>query len=219
MIPQTGYQRYQRYVNSLSRFYQRKKAKTTAGIVISILTVIFFLVFAIKPTLVTIASLMKQIKDQQSITEKLQNKINALSAAQTEYNVIEPRLYLIDQTLPHEGPQISILVKQIEALARQAGVAIGSVRFGQIYLKGKELPPKEEKTQADRPQAVSAINFSMTISGDYQNLKKFLNNLTSLRRVTIVESFTFSIGKTEEAQPLTLGLKGQAYYLKNDKKI
>lgn len=196
----TEYHRYQKYFVKFGGLYQRKKPRTYTGIVLSILTVVFFLFFAIKPTLVTITGLVKEIKDQKEVTEKLQDKINSLNQAQMEYNLIEANLYLVDQALPKD-PRVSVLIKEIEALARQSSVTLDSFRVDKAQLKG------------EAPSGTSApVGFYLSVSGEYQNLKNFLNSLSSLRRVALVKSFTFKSTKTE-SQLLGLTLNAEAYYL------
>jgi len=202
---QTEYHRYRRYFADLGQLYKNKKARVYTEIVFSLITISFFLFFAIKPTLTTIASLMKNIKDQESVTEQLQSKIRALSTAQAEYNLIKDDLPLVDESLPQET-QVSLLVKQLEALARQTGVEVEAIKFEQVYLRGAPL------STTDTPQS---LNFSFAASGQYQNLKAFLQSCSSLRRIIIVESFAFNSRKTQtEGQLLTLSLNGKAYFLK-----
>ena len=202
---QTEYHRYRRYFADIGQLYKNKKTRVYTEIVFSLITISFFLFFAIKPTLTTIASLMKNIKDQETVTEQLQSKIRALITAQAEYNLIKDDLPLVDESLPQET-QVSLLVRQLEALARQTGVEVEAIKFEQVYLRG--APP----STTDTPQS---LNFSFVASGQYQNLKAFLQSCSSLRRIIIVESFSFNSRKTQtEDQLLTLSLNGKAYFLK-----
>lgn len=201
---QTEYHRYQRYFVRLGQLYQQKKTRTYTGIILSILTVTFFLFFAIRPTLTTITGLMREIKDQRLVAEGLQDKINALRSAQEEYRLVEKDLYLVNQALP-EDPQISTLLKQIETLAHQSGVTMEMAKYNQVYLREKEASPEEKE-----------VNFGFTASGSYQNLKNFLTSLNSLRRIILVESFAFKTGKAE-SQSLNLSLDAKAYYLQTTK--
>jgi Tfp pilus assembly protein PilO len=201
---QTGYHRYRRYFLDISLLYKKKKVRVYTEIVLSLLTISFFLVFAIKPTLTTIAGLIKTIQDQKLVSETLAEKINALRQAQTEYNLITDDIYLVDEALPKDT-QISLLVKQLEALARRSGITIETTKFDQVWIKGAS-PTKEKETS-------QSVNFSFVASGEYQNLKLFLNSLSSLRRITLVESFAFKTGKTEEGSLLSLSLNGKAYFM------
>lgn len=209
-----NYRRYQRYFVDIGRLYKVKKIRVYTEIVFSLAAISFFLVFAIKPTLVTITELITTIKDQKLVVTQLQSKINALGIAQSEYNSLSNDLYLVDEALPKNN-QISILIKQIEALAWQSGVTLGSMKFDPVVLKEIETSPKEMSKISD--QAAKEINFSLVASGDYQSLKSFLRVINSLRRIINVETFSFKIKKAE-GQLLTLGIGGKAYYLSANEK-
>jgi len=201
---QAEYHRYSHYFLDIGRLYKKKQARVYTEIVLSLLTISFFLIFAIKPTLATIAGLMKTIQDQKLVSETLAEKINALRQAQNEYNLITGDTYLVDEALPKDT-QISLLVRQLEALARRSGITIETIRFDQVNLKGPPSPTKEKELSP-------SVNFSFAATGEYQNLKLFLTSLSSLRRITLVKSFAFKSGKTE-IQSLTLTLNGQAYFM------
>lgn len=212
---QIEYHRYREYFANLGRFYQQKKARTYAGIIFSILTVAFFLLFAIKPTVTTIAALLKQIKDQKLVAEKLQIKINALQEAQNEYLVVESNLHLVDEALPID-PSVSALAKQIEALSRNSSVSLKTIRYNQAPLMGEEDSGVGVQKEKKPNQAIS-VSFNLAVSGDYLSLKNFLQSLSSLRRTILVQSLSFKTGKTED-QALVLNLNAQAHYLKPSEK-
>lgn len=209
---QVGYYRYRRYFTNLGAFYQSKKVRTYAELVLSILTVTFFLVFAVRPTLITIAGLTKQIDDSRLVTEKFQQKINDLSQAQREYGLIENDLYLIDQALPTH-PEVTTLIKQLEALGRRSGIIIESTKFGQINITRSQSEEKKAEAETETSQSVK---LSFIASGEYQKLKDFLHSLSSLRRVILIDSFGFKASKTDD-QTLTLDIEAKAYYLKSAK--
>jgi len=198
---QTEYHRYQRYFIDLPRFYQSKKTRVYTGIILSIVTIIFFVIFAIKPTLITITQLFKQRKDQQTVADVLAKKITNLSQAQNEYLSIEPDLPIIDQSLPQE-PQATLLVKQIETLARQSNVNISRLRLSEVPLEQIGLPKTEKQP----------LVFNFSAFGDYANLKNFLTSLFNLRRIVSVESFSFQKGIGENVN-LSLNLTAQAWFL------
>lgn len=196
-----NYRQYRRYFLSVKAFYQKRQARVYTGIVLSILTVAFFGFFAIRPTLVTISGLLKEIKDKKEVVNQMDQKINNLTKAQTNYNQIKEKLYLVDQSLPQD-PGLSVLIKQLEALTRLSSVNFESVRFEKTNLQG-ETEKKENQE----------VTFSLVLSGNYQNLKNFLNSLDILRRVILVESFAFRSTMEEEIQILTLSINAKAYYL------
>lgn len=208
--PLAGSRQYKRYFVDIGRIYKaNKKVRVYTEIILSLAAISFFLVFAIKPTLVTITELVTTIKDQQLVVAQLQNKITALGAAQSEYNLVSSDLYLVDEALPKDS-QLAALVKQIEVVASQSGATLGSVKFDPVTLKEVATDPKEISQIA--AQTAKEINFSLTVAGDYLNLKEFLHRLNALRRVIAVDTFSLKIKKAE-SQTLTLGISGKAYYL------
>ena len=198
---QTDYHRYQRYFTDLGKFYQNKKAKTYTGIILSLLTIIFFIFFAIRPTFKTIAQLIRQTKDQKNVASELEKKINNLAKAQENYLTIEPELTLVEEALPQKA-EVALLTKELETLASQNGVGIVNLRFSEIDL-GENKQLKKEKQE---------IKISLNVLGDYPNLKNFLKNLVSLRRIVLVEAFSFQTGKSE-GNILSLNLNAQAWFL------
>lgn len=197
---QTGYHRYRRYFVDLGQLYRQKKTRVYTEIVLSIFTTAFFLFFAIKPTVVTITGLLKETKDKKMVVEKLEEKVNALNLAQREYQSLQTELYLVDQALPQEA-KISLLLKQLEALALKAQVNVEAIQYSTVTLRG-EISRSE-------PQG---LGFNLAVSGDYQNLREFLHSLNDLRRIILLDAFSFKIKKAEE-QKLILTLSAKALFL------
>ena len=193
--------RYRRYVTGVGALYKKKQARVYTGIILSIFTIAFFGFFAIRPTLVTIGGLLKEIKDKREVVAQMDQKINNLNKAQTNYARIEKDLDLVNESLPLD-PDLSILIKQLESLARLSSVAIESVRFEKTNLQG-EIETEEGQ----------ASGFSVTLVGDYKNLKDFLSSLDTLRRIISVKSFSFTSKTEEEIQLLILSISAEAHYL------
>lgn len=198
------YHRYRRYVSGVGVLYKKKKARVYTGIILSIFTIAFFGFFAIRPTLVTIGGLLKEIKDKREVVAQMDQKINNLNKAQTNYTRIEKDLDLVNESLPLD-PDLPILIKQLESLARLSSVAIESVRFEKTNLQG-EIETEEGQ----------ASGFSVTLVGDYKNLKDFLSSLDTLRRIISVKSFGFTSKTEEEIQLLILSISAEAHYLTKD---
>lgn len=210
----TDYYRYRRYLTNISALYQKKQYRAYTGLILSLFTIAFFAFFAIRPTIVTITSLMKEIEDKEMVAQKLEEKINALSRARSEYDAISTQLPLVEDALPQKTNP-SLLVRQIETLAAQNSVILQSVQFGETPLLGeKEFKSKSTETKL-KEKGLSAISFSVSVSGSYQNLKSFLQNLEELRRLIIPSSFAFKI--EQKGESLVLSISGEAYYLVQQK--
>jgi len=200
---QTEFHRYRRYFVDIGQFYRQKKVRVYTEIVLSILTTAFFLFFAIKPTLVTITGLIREIKDKKLVSQKLEEKINNLNAAQQEYSNVQNDLYLVDQTLPKDS-QIFLLMKQLEVLAFKTGVSLETLQYSPVNLKGE--------TEEKKP---STVDFKIVLGGSYENLKRFLGSLIKLRRVILLDGFAFKTRGTTGG--LILSISAKAYFLKEEK--
>ncbi len=181
--------------NYLRRFHHRyrqfsllkglKSKKTVQAytiLILSLLTTSFFIVTAIRPTLKTIASLMAELRDKREIDQKLQEKINSLSLAKANYQIIKKDLPLIEQALP-SGAEFTLLMIQIENLATQTNVSLNKENFEDVSL----IFSDDLK-----------IQFNLQVSADYENLKNFLAGLENLRRITVLQSFTVNKPRTTE---------------------
>lgn len=198
------YYRYRRYISGVKSLYKKKKARVYTSIILSILTIAFFGFFAIRPTLVTIGGLLKEIKDKKAVVTQMDQKIDNLTKAQANYTRIKNDLDLVNESLPID-PDLPILIKQLESLARLSSVAIDSVRFEKTNLQG------EIETEGNQ-----TVGFSLALVGNYENLKEFLNSLDTLRRIISVESFAFTSKKEKEINLLVLTINAKAHYLSKD---
>ena len=205
-IAQKNYANYRHYfVDNLARFYKKKRNRVYGGAILTLITISFFALFALKPTADTITGLLKKIDDQKQVAKALEIKINALAQAQQQYNAASNKIYLLDQALPQEN-QISQLTQQLEFLARQTQVEIVDLKFNKINLWGQESNQLQE------------IKFTFVARGEYSHLKELLKFLPKLRRIIKTEKFAFqkSQGK-EKGAVLNLSIQGKAFYLKEAK--
>ncbi len=204
---QTEYHRYHRYFLSTQALYRRRDVVVYSGIILTLATITFFSFFAIKPTVTTIAGLVKEINNKRVVDQKLQTKINSLRQAQANYSQVSDKLVLIDQVLPQD-PDLINLIYQIEVLAQKNNITIKSVSFGPSYLLGQE---ETKKKLSQYP----AINFSLGLSGDFESVNNFAASLEKLRRSVGTQDLT--VRSLEESETgtfsLNLALQLNAFYL------
>ncbi|MFH1841151.1 MAG: type 4a pilus biogenesis protein PilO [Candidatus Shapirobacteria bacterium] len=182
--------RYQRYFQEIGQLYQQKKVRFYTQIIATLGAIIFFLAFAIKPTVVTITQLLKEIADKKEVEIKLDQKIQALMAAQKTYTGLEAYLPLLDQALPAEA-RLSPYLNQLESLARQNNVQLTALQTGQLVLKDTPQPRQDH------------FVLTFTLNSPYANLKTFLNDFSRLRRLAEITGFSV---KTDSKTPDNLNL-------------
>lgn len=203
--------RYSDYLAKVADIYQRKEVKTYTNLILSLLTASFFAFFAVRPTLVTIAALIKEIKDQKEISQRLDSKFNDLVKAQKEFVTIRSKLELIYLTLPKD-PQLSLFLGQIEVLAHENHLDLTTVQSASVYLKrDPDAPVIEKKTQEKTPYPSFASRISA--SGTYPDLKNFLLSLNNLRRSLNIEGVSLQKGKEKSSEILNLFFETNTFYL------
>ena len=198
-----GFHHYQRYYRNLQVLYKKPAVRDFTFVILSLLTAAFFGFFAIKPSLKTIGELVKDVKDKKLASEKLEQKVKALSLAQREYANLRADLPSIYAVLPQKS-EFSKLAKQIEYLAGKNDVFLLGLRFQKTNLFGEE---KKE---------LESLGFDFNVGGEYRNLQNFLKDLEKLERIVVIETLGFSkekAGREEALFPLSLRISAEGYYL------
>lgn len=194
------------FSNILNLYKERNDLKMFLEILLSLATISLFGTFAIRPTFLTIAQLLKDIKTKEETIAKMETKILNLEQAQITFVQESARIPIINSSLP-EYPQPQIFIRQIEGIADKNSVAILGISVEEATLKGKTMVKKD----------ALGLPFSLNLSGSYQNLSSFLNDLDSLRRPVLLETLSFNLSKTSESKTIILAASGRTPYLTNEK--
>jgi Tfp pilus assembly protein PilO len=216
----TQYRRYRRFVTQLVGLSQLPAVSVYVELSVTLLVIAFFSLVALKPTATTIASLISEINNQQDISEKLSSKIDSLAAAQATYTSIKQDLTLIDQALPPQ-PQLPNYSYQLELLAFQTNTTIQNLSFEPFKASNTtptppSKPPSTNTTsKTASPKALQknsqSIEFRLSVSGDYQSLRNFSDQLTQSRRLISINSL--SVRTRPKQEDLHMQIQGHVHYL------
>lgn len=200
----TEYYRYHQYFFDIQKKARAPKTRSFIWLSLTIFTISFFMIVAIKPTLVTIAKLNREINDKKEASLKLQEKINSIVAAQQEFSTNIDNLFLLDEALP-EKSEFPRLASFFEQSANTNQVALQSLNFEKIG---------DFKTSAalNTPGLPHSLSFSVGISGEYSKLKNFLLSLESSRRIVKIQSVSFNQIKKENSFELLLIISGVTFF-------
>ena len=91
----------------------RQRVTAYLYVIFSLITLSFFGLFAIGPTITTITELNKQYKEESEALKQLKTKNAALKSLSEKYLDIQPDLQLIDGAIPQKAG-IAQLTRQIE---------------------------------------------------------------------------------------------------------
>ncbi len=206
------YVRYRSFfLNVMATYKRRADLKVYLEIFLSLITISLFSIFALRPTLVTIAELIKDIETKREIIEKMDYKIENLSKAQLLYDKERKRIQLIDTSVPMT-PSPEDFARQIEGLSSKHAAVIESIIIGKAVLLGTDPAvtiDDKDKLEEIKPLPGGAreLAFSTKNSTSIENFSSLYNlliDMENLRSPVKIDSINFQVIKqkenTEEAQ-------------------
>lgn len=191
---------YHKYLELMPDFKQEKTQKYIT-IALTLIASIVLGVFALGPTLSTIASLQKQLEDDKFVEQKLREKINNLSVLQQKYAGLEKDLPVINDALPKTS-QIPLLTAQVQAIANESNVRITNYQTFEA----------EVSHQAVSTKKFASYNFTVTTQGTYQDMTVFLDKIVNFQRIVAIDSITITKVAGLNTTDLKLTVKGIAYF-------
>lgn len=165
---------------------------------LTVFLVLFFVVFAIKPTVLAITSLLGEIKSRQILNEKMSVKINSLVSAQNSYFSAEEKLPLLDEYYPEK-------FDVAQGTSQLLGVALDHNIMSESF-------SANDLTFPDITSEKGLIDFNYSGSGSYEDVMSFISDLYSSRRAIFIDSYSLSPIKAEDAidpNIIVVNLKGK----------
>lgn len=199
--------RQEQVQNALFTFYKNPVARVSMELVFSILAVIFFAIFAIKPTLQTMSELVKEIEDKKALDSQLAQKIASLNTAQAQYQKFSSQFYLLDQAIPKTALLVESL-KIVEKIASSNNLVIQGITISSV-------PEEIVKASADKSKR-ETLTFNVDVVGDYLNIRQFADDIMASRRMMLIDQVNFSLGSSRYQKNLTAIVRINLPYYKNE---
>lgn len=174
--------------------------KTYGSLIFTILALIIFILFAIKPTLETISVLQKELTLYQGTLAKITKKSEDLSLARKNYQQIDQKTKLKIKTAIPKSADMANLIKSLEGTTLSLQASISALQFQPVTIEKKG----EQNTLKD-------IGFTFNTEGSFETLQKVLNNLLDTDRSISIDSV--SLSKIEGGSTLLMSLSGKGYFL------
>lgn len=209
-----NYFRYKSYfLNIVNIYKQRKDLKMFLEVILSLITIAFFAIFALRPTLLTIAELVKDIEAKKQTVSKMDTKISNLQKAQDIMIQEEAKISLLRTAIP-DKPSPEIFVRQIEGLVAKHSVNILGMSIGEAVLVGEEKVQRKKTEVTELPLGAGSLSFSVSVTGNYQSIISFLSDLENLRMPVKIDAVNIVSSNDEEGAGLVLVATGRIPYLK-----
>ncbi len=208
---QTGYLRYKQYFMNISLFYRKREdVRMFLEILLTLLAIAFFVLGAIRPTLLTIAQLVNDIKEKEKTLAEMESKITNLNKAKNLYSREFSKISLLDSAIPN-SPDPLKYSRQLEALVQKNSLVLKKFTLGRVSLLGTSS--NQQTANSQEVNDFKSFSISLDVQGDYPLLTTLFSQLENLRRPYVLESATFSIVPQENQ--ILLSITGLVPYLES----
>lgn len=208
------YARYKEYfMNILALYKRRQDLKMFLEVLLSLGTVAFFIAFALKPTVLTITELYRDIQNKKDVVNKLNTKIGNLSLAKDVFAKEQTTINLTKTSIP-TSPVPENYVRQIEALASQNNLTLMGISVGEVLLYGEAKKGSTQEEINPLPENALGVNISINVSGTYEQLFSFLAGIEKLRRPINVDSVNITQSKSDTGNKLIILVSGRVPFIK-----
>lgn len=207
------YVQYRRYFFDILSLYKRRQdIRAFMEILLSIGTIILFIAFAVRPTVITISQLLTELKNKEDTIAQMDTKIRNLQTAQTLLSQNINQLILLDTAIP-TSPTPEVELRQFEGLAKKNGATILSLSSGEVVVAGTSVEQKPGPGQKPMPTGAKSFTISGTFTGDYASLFGLLSDIENLRRPVLMDSVSLSSIQTQAGKRVVLSISGRVPYI------
>jgi len=141
----------------------------------------FFLVFAIRPNLVTAFTLQKELQDLKIKNKKSEAVILQVVSYQSTLEEYRDKLPLLDQAVP-SSPTVAQVVDEVKKSASDSGLLANTISVQQIHLKKGSSTKNQSEQPTPAPEDrsmvkkdVSSFKIDLNATGKITNVNSFLN--------------------------------------------
>lgn len=144
-----------------------------------------FAIFALRPTLLTIAELIREIETKKDTLVKMDSKIQNLSKAQSLFDLERQKIRLLETAMPKK-PSPQDFARQIEGLTVKHQINISDITVDKVLILGKATDkPSENKEEKEvtLPEGASKMTFSIKVSTEIDRYTPLSNLLSDLEKI------------------------------------
>jgi ACT domain-containing protein len=213
----SSYYRYKELFLNISVLYKKRAdLRAFLEIVLSIVAVIIFVMFALKPTALTIISLVQQIKEERKTLSILTKKVSDLQKANTL--LVQNQRYIGNVNVAvSSAPAPDVFMKQVEGLSARNGVNLMGLVISDIVLVGSPRTIRISGELEPLPESANEMGYSISVRGGFSNIDNFIKELEKLRVISTIDSVTINSSVTESGRVIVAVISGRVPYLGSDK--
>ncbi len=201
MKPQSQiYSRYFTYIKPLGKL---PIIRTYGSTIFTLVVMVVFILFAIRPTIETILILQKKLADSNLILEKINQKAHDVTAGKENYDHLNQTVKTKISTAIPNSANLKTLIQNLEQAANAHEASISALQIQPLVLEVKN------EALVGKP---SDISFTFNVEGTFASLIALLQDLKTSSRLISIESL--SLSKLSEGSGLIMSISGKAFYIK-----
>lgn len=209
------YTRYKEfYLNIVNVYKQRADLRAFLEIILSLSTIIIFIIFALKPTALTIINLVREIEEKKVVLQNLAKKIEDIETAGNIYFENQELISKVNLAISNL-PEPESFSQQVLATANKNTVQVMGMSVGQVQIMGDKSSGKPKSDFKPLPENSSEMPFSISVRGDYAQLISFIKDLEDLRLTTKIDMLGVNSANTEDGTIITSIVSGRIPYINN----
>lgn len=200
---------YRSYINTVRSLYDRPATQTSTALILTLITIAFFGLAAIRPTFTTISKLEAELKEKRLIEADMQSKLSAIAKVQEQYFNNQELVQVFNRAIPNDQNLEDILTK-LEFIATQNQANLRNIQVFDTQTYG--LRPKTQTNTSSTTDATEVpyefFEVTFSVEGSYDDLISFLERINNLDRYAQINSITFNQPTEEDATyELNMGVK------------
>ncbi|MBI4004679.1 type 4a pilus biogenesis protein PilO [Candidatus Roizmanbacteria bacterium] len=163
----------------------------------------FFVFFVIRPTLVTVFVLQKEVHELKELDKEYEKAIFSIVSVQSKLENNRSLFPMLSYAIP-ATPQVNKVVDDIRKVASASSIDIKRIEVNEINLK--EIKEKDN---------VKPYIVSLETTSDFNTVNKFMAEIVGQRRLKTIKgiSITKENKESTESSQLKIQLEVEAYYL------
>jgi Tfp pilus assembly protein PilO len=142
----------------------------------------------ISPKRAEVADLQTQTQAAEAANSQKATQLEVLKQQNKDLPEKQAELAALEEKIP-TNPDMPTYIRELQSMASNAGVTLSGMAPAAAVTVGAG---SAESGVALTPDAMAAINLDLTLSGPYEGIQKFVNDLESSERYTLSTGLTIA---------------------------
>lgn len=195
---------YSKYYTYVKPVFRSPIIQLYGTYTLTIIAIIVFIVFAIKPTVETITLLQKKLEDSRSVLEQVTKKSTDLSAAKNNLDKLDANTKKkINSAVPN-SISLQSVIQSLEQTAKTNQASISALQFQPLTI--------ENTPDGLQNNTLGTVDFTFNLEGSYPTLIKMIDSIQQSSRLISIDNLIMN--KSGDGNIIVLSVTGKAYYLK-----